>query len=581
MLFASRLGELAMPRRSTRSLLIPMGAGYKDTMQGFLQAVLPKHTPGRKVRVLLLAMTYSTDAATILPEERAQNLHDAHQRKLKLEQNCRELAPQVTFDFIVSPVFTRADALDADAVKPLTKDLAAIFFLGGDQNVAMEVLADTPLEAALAAAYARGVPICGTSAGSSMLSVVMMAGYHDDYTRGNALSADAVEVWSAPKRGLNFGLPHAILDQHFFQRGRVARLLNAIRQAPHVGLGIDAYTGAYIRGGAVLENVFGLYTVAVLDGATYRAHETAHYVGKGQVLSMRDVLVHLLAPGDSHYDFVRRQHSLAKPPHRRKRVFDLRLPQGAGPLLLGGNLLLHRTPTQMRRSAVLRRFVQLTGKRTHAKILVVVTGYPDGDSTRAATDRYVDALKGHDLTVRAFGDETQLPDGAFDGLLFIGGDQSLIDVARVHEVREHWLRGVPVLADGGAAAACGVAFSAHGPTPMQEHDAELAAQASFKRGGTSFAAGLALLPALFEPQVMVNNRWGRLFSLAYQHPEHPAFGLTDDSALEVTHSGARVVGENAVFALDMRHSTRAYGSNDALVFANGLLDVFAPDDTLT
>jgi cyanophycinase-like exopeptidase len=128
----------------------------------------------------------------------------------------------------------------------------------------------------------------------------MLGGYNPNYSASNSLDFGAVDIWNTSSRqGLPFGIQGAILDQHFFQRGRMGRLLNAItlQDVPHIGIGIDASTGAHIVDGVRVENVFGLYTVAILDAETYHAANAIQYHGKTNTIS-RHVLVHLFA-GDS------------------------------------------------------------------------------------------------------------------------------------------------------------------------------------------------------------------------------------------------------------------------------------------
>ena len=64
-------------------------------------------------------------------------------------------------------------------------------------------------------------------------------------------------------------------------------------------MGIDAYTGLRVANGSLLEDVFGLYTVAVLDAATLGAADRVQYAGEGRTLSLRNVLVSLLARATS------------------------------------------------------------------------------------------------------------------------------------------------------------------------------------------------------------------------------------------------------------------------------------------
>ena len=170
--------------------------------------------------------------------------------------------------------------------------------------------------------------------------------------------------------------------------------------------------------------------------------------------------------------------------------------------------------------------------------------------------------------------------GAYRGIVVTGRDQSLLHAGQLAALRDHWLAGTPLLLDAAAAALAGPAFSAHEPTPEEGEAAEKAAQRSFLEGRTVITDGLALLPITVEPDIVENNRWGRLFSLAYATPDTPAFGLGRNTALALLRDGATVVGDEVVVSLDLRHATLDWGINRAYVIANGLLDVFAPGDTV-
>src|SRR5207342_170271 len=90
------------------------------------------------------------------------------------------------------------------------------------------------------------------------------------------LEANTVDVWSYDppsddRRGLIFGLQDVLLDQHVFQRGRIARLINASFTADELGIGVDANTAATIEGGTNLTKVGGDTGAFVADSLTYGA----------------------------------------------------------------------------------------------------------------------------------------------------------------------------------------------------------------------------------------------------------------------------------------------------------------------
>lgn len=568
------------PQADEARLLIPIGGGYSDIYAGFSQAAIARAKNGA-VNILVLPTAYSTNPTAITDAERALNMRDAEARRFQIEEACKRAAPAaLKCSAVLLPVFTRADALDPAALQPFTQDLAAIFALGGDQTVAMQVLVDTPLEQAMADAYARGVLFAGTSAGGGLQSAAMLGGYAPNFAQGNSLDFGAADVWNSPgRRGLSFGITHAIVDQHFFQRGRMGRLINAIALpgVPHVGVGIDAYTGVYAPAGRRLENVFGLYTVAILDAETYHAADAVQYRGPNHTLSLRNILVHLLAPGPSAYDLVQRQHSLGAPAPNLKRDYAaLALPGGAGPLILAGHL-----GQSLDHQPALERFVQLSGN-ANANILIIAAGYPTERSARTNADKYAAALGVKTLVIIVPKDASEpirLP-ADYTAILFIGKDQSLLRPEALAPIKTAWLSGKPVLADGAAAAVIGKFFSAHAPTPEEAEDAELATQKSFLKGQTNVAPGLGLVNLAVEPQVLDDNRWGRLFSLAYTHPDLLALGLNEGSAIELGAAQGQVLGDKAIFVLDLRTAKLALGANQGFVIANGLLDVFAGGDTL-
>ncbi len=560
-----------------------MGGGYSDVYGGFVQSILRNAKDG-KVNIAVLAMTYSTNPFSITEGERKTNLTDAERRRFEVEEACKRAAPQgVTCSAFLLPVFTRDDASAPEVLALLNQPISAAFMLGGDQTVAMQVLANTPLESRLEELYQSGAVFGGTSAGSGVQSYFMLGGYKQNFAAGNSLFFGAVDMWNEPdRRGLNFGIKSALIDQHFFQRGRAGRLLNAVclPDAPHVGIGVDAYTGLQISDERIVGGVFGLYDVAVLDAETYRAADGARYLplGGGYVLSARNVLTHLLAQGDFTYDLETRQHSLKPYLPVVKRNFDsLRAPNGAGTLILAGDLSKALEP-----SPVLAEFIQLAGGE-NARVLILSAGYPSQRSAQTNAETYRDALGGAKTEIIALeknaDSPAQIPSG-ISGILLIGKDAALMNPAALAPVKEAWLKGIPVLADNAAASLLGAAYANHGPTPGDAEQEERLTQKALIDGVVEIRDGLGLLPVSVEPRMLQDNRWGRFFALGYQRPKNLVLGLNDATAIRIDSQGARVLGDNAVFVLDLRGATLKLGTNGGFAIANGLMDVFAPGEIL-
>ncbi len=561
--------------------LIPIGGGYADTYAGFSKEAIA-NAKNNRVNILVLPIALAPNPETITSAERADALKAAEERRAQIEQACQSLAPQGTVcTATLAPILTRDDARQPEALKYFAGDLSAVFILDGEPAIGMRVIGATPVEAALQKAYENGVIVAGTGAGAGMSSAAMLADYHDNYAAANSLNFGAIDVWNtAAEHGLPFGLKKAILDPHFYQRGRLGRLLNALAlpAAPPVGLGVDAYTGVNVYDETRVQDVLGLYTVTILDGETYHAAEGVQYAGPDHVLSLRNVLVQMLAPGKFSYDLDRRVATIgtrAQPPQATvTRDFEaLALPRNAGPLILAGDL-----STALDDNTVLRQFAELAGGK-QAKILIVATGYSSASAARVAANKYAAALgvPAETVVVDAENPSLVVPDDT-TGLVLIAKDQSKLDATLLQPIRAAWLGGKPLLADDGGAAVAGRFYSAHGPTPQSGDEVETAVQKSFVRGITQLQPGLGLLDITLEPQVLNDNRWGRLFSLAYNQPKFVSFGLTPNTAIEITNEGVKTLGDNAILALDLRSAQLDAGTNDGFVIANGLLDVFAPGD---
>ncbi len=561
--------------------LIPIGGGYSDVYAGFAQAAV-NNARNNQVKILVLPFASASDPVTIAETERADLLRSAEELRFQIEEACKRIAPKdVTCQAVLAPIFTRSDAADPTMLRFFTGDLAAAFILDGDQTIGMQVIGGTPIEEALTKAYESGTIVAGTGAGGGLQAVAMLVGYRTDFTANSAMQFGASGVWNTPeKHGLLFSIKNALLAPYFFQQNRLGQLLNAISlpDVPHVGLGVDAYTGVNVYAETRLQDVFGLYTVTILDAETYHAAAAVQYTAPDNLLRLRNVLVQMLAPGKFSYDLGRRVLSIgarAQPPRSRiARDFDaLTLPKNAGPLILAGDL-----SKTLNHNSILNHFVRLAG-RDQAKILIIAAGFSSQDSAKATAANYAAALDVPTVTaIVPQPDESLTIPADVTGLLLIADDQSKVDINSLAAVKTGWSNGLPLLADNGGAAVVGRSFSAHGPTPQNADEIELAVQKSFLHGTTNITQGLGLLDITLEPQILNDNRWGRLFSLAYNASDTVAFGLTQNSALEITQEGSNALGTNVIFALDLRDATLDLGTNAGFVIANGLLDVFVPGD---
>jgi cyanophycinase len=143
----------------------------------------------------------------------------------------------------------REQANDPAFVKPLT-EATGVWIDGGDQVRLVEAYQGTLVEQELHRLLARGGVIGGTSAGAAVMSPVMITG-------GNPQA----------QVGTGFGfLPGVVIDTHFQNRQRLARLQGVLAQHPrHTGLGIDEDTALVVTG----------RTLTVLGDANVRVCQSA------------------------------------------------------------------------------------------------------------------------------------------------------------------------------------------------------------------------------------------------------------------------------------------------------------------
>ena len=189
---------------------------------------------------------------------------------------------------------TRGQA-DDPAMAAELADVDAVFMTGGNQLKLAAIVGGTAFGGAVTAAYHRGAVVGGTSAGASAVSEHMIAFGDDVDSPRQGTTASAA--------GLGL-LADVVVDQHFAQRNRYARLLSLVARSPRLlGVGLDEDTAAVVRGGRDLE-VVGSGCVFVADGT--HAVSDAHLAELGAPLLVSGVVVHTL-PAGARFDLVERR----------------------------------------------------------------------------------------------------------------------------------------------------------------------------------------------------------------------------------------------------------------------------------
>jgi cyanophycinase len=138
--------------------------------------------------------------------------------------------------------------------------------------------------------------LAGTSAGAAVMGYYMIA------SGGSSESPNRSLVHIAIGLGI---LPRAIVDQHFHNRNRMARLISAIATHPdRLGIGIDEDTCAIVEDDGWLQ-VVGQGTVTIIDPREV-SYTNQAYAGATDPLSIHSLRLHILSHGDRYHLHQRR-----------------------------------------------------------------------------------------------------------------------------------------------------------------------------------------------------------------------------------------------------------------------------------
>lgn len=587
---------------ATTHTFVPIGGGYETpTLEGFVAAAA-QHGSRPTIDILIVPSSYG-DAA----EDRAENIELAQERTDQVEDACDDIAGDLGFtgcEATLLLLFDRADAeLGANSALFDSGDTDGAFILGGDQTIAMQVLAGTIAESRMARAYERGVVFGGTSAGNAVESQDMIWGYTDDGWPYNALEKPMVKVWfnndGDLERGLVFGSENVIFDQHFYERGRFARLLNVIAQSEEayegngkLGVGVDWGTGVHLTNDQTLHDVFGYSSTAIVDGETLDG--TFAWRGKRQTLTARNILTHVFAQhADASLDVVSREVTM------NGKVVDLnslkgwRMPgaPGSATLYLGGDLSLDF------KGPAMRGIVNDIMSDDAGKVLIIATGFDTPRNARGALADYRSGMQSAGLDTTRFPVETVIHSNnnawqrlnaskmaGYDAVIVVGGDQLLMSSA-VYEAKYRSILSAAlqqsrvVVTDSAATAIMGDWYVPNAdPTEDDYQDVGIE---DFQTGAVRAFPGLGIVKGFaFEPMLTWDQKWGRIYALTMLHPDTIAVGLSEITAIKLQGNTARLMGERSAVVLDGRGATYANGENGAFSAFNVVLDTYSPGDLL-
>lgn len=177
---------------------------------------------------------------------------------------------------------------DVDKAKNLERISTAhgVFLTGGDQLRLKEIIEGTEFLNIIKERYVNDeFVLAGTSAGAMIMSEKMIntGANQESVLKGIVRLAD----------GFDF-LPGTIIDTHFFNRGRFARLTEALLQKHKLtGIGISENSGVVVTAGNFLRCI-GNGTVLIIDNHEIR---NTNYTGlkAGEPVFVENLIVHILA----------------------------------------------------------------------------------------------------------------------------------------------------------------------------------------------------------------------------------------------------------------------------------------------
>jgi cyanophycinase len=190
---------------------------------------------------------------------------------------------------------SREEASTARVMRVL-EGASGVFFTGGDQLKITSQVGDTPMFSRIREIYENGGVLAGTSAGASAMSETMLVTGDDD---------ESYRIKSSLLMAPGLGFVHDLLiDQHFSQRGRMARLIGAVTQNPRVlGVGIDEDTAIVVEREQTFK-VLGKGAAYIVDGSS-TTYSNIGEEDSDRTLSTFGITVHMLSQGDE-FDFATR-----------------------------------------------------------------------------------------------------------------------------------------------------------------------------------------------------------------------------------------------------------------------------------
>lgn len=167
-----------------------------------------------------------------------------------------------------------------------------VFVTGGDQLRLRDLLGGSKFMASIQDRIEQGnLVMAGTSAGAAIVGEKMISGG----SSGESPNRSLVDLTD----GLGI-IPELLVDQHFHNRNRMARLMSAIAAHPDkLGIGIDEDTCAAFEDDGTFE-VIGKGTITVIDPRDL-THTNYPMASENSPIGLHNLTVHVLSHGDRYH----------------------------------------------------------------------------------------------------------------------------------------------------------------------------------------------------------------------------------------------------------------------------------------
>ena len=174
----------------------------------------------------------------------------------------------------------------------LINRFTGVFMTGGDQLRLCGLIGETELAKVMRDRLARDqLVLAGTSAGAAAMAYHMISGGGS----GETPHKDIVTM----STGLGV-LPNIIVDQHFHNRNRMARLITAVAAHPDLlGVGIDEDTCAVFESDQIMK-VIGKGTVTIVDSGEV-SYSNQLWASGTTPLTIHNLKVHVLSAGNKYH----------------------------------------------------------------------------------------------------------------------------------------------------------------------------------------------------------------------------------------------------------------------------------------